>query len=115
MAQYKRDEEVRKRAQAAAAAELARGHAGRSPVGDPAGGGQAPQQEGQQRLLEPFGPSGELEYTVLDGAPGFGFWRLQAASLPAGQSGPLVSALLYGRVFARDELGYDCPAAERPR
>ena len=74
-----------------------------------------PQQEGQQRLLEPFGPSGELEYTVLDGAPGFGFWRLQAASLPAGQSGPLVSALLYGRVFARDELGYDCPAAERPR
>ena len=46
-----------------------------------------------------------LEYTVLDGAPGFGFWRLQAASLPVGLSGSLVSALLYGHVLAIEKVG----------
>jgi predicted amidohydrolase len=64
---------------------------------------------GGQRLLEPFGVSGELEFTVLDGAPGFGFWRLQAAALPPSSASPLVSAMLYGRPFGRDELVYDCP------
>jgi hypothetical protein len=29
--------------------------------------------DGEQRLLEPFGPAGELEFQILDGAPGFGF------------------------------------------
>jgi len=53
--------------------------------------------------------SGELEFTVLDGAPGFGFWRLQAAALPPSSASPLVSAMLYGRPFGRDELVYDCP------
>eukprot|EP01052_Picozoa_sp_SAG31_P028168 SAG31_NODE_2696_length_5228_cov_2.063365_2_plen_186_part_00 len=65
-----------------------------------------------QRLLEPFRPTAELEYSVLTGAPGYGFWRLQAAALPIGSSGPLVSALLYGRVFRLDDLSYDCPVPE---
>ena len=64
----------------------------------------------EQRLLEPFGATGELDFQVLDAAPGFGFWRLQAAALPPRSESPLISALLYGRPFARDELEYDCPA-----
>lgn len=74
--------------------------------------GRLKSPELQQRLLEPFRPTGELEYTVLTGAPGYGFWRLQAAALPVGSSGPLVSALLYGRVFRLDDLSYDCPVPE---
>eukprot|EP01051_Picozoa_sp_SAG22_P005535 SAG22_NODE_331_length_12174_cov_12.920497_7_plen_667_part_00 len=101
-------------ATAAAAGAAARPHGNASRAAAPVGeatpaSGRPVRRAMQQRLLEPYGPTAELEFQVLTGAPGFGFWRLQAAALPVGTSSPLVSALLYGRVFGRDELSYSCP------